>query len=299
MALVENMKELMTIYDEIYFQGRILEELEKDDNIYQKLPIIPPKPDTSAQVIAWCIFLLLSGATLYLLFADTLWFLATAAMGFITFMIAVSISDSDSSLSRQREWALKEYAAIKEQNAKRKSSYPEIRRILNLLAREYSQAKETSEKMAAEACDILQLPHKYRNYPNVCSLYQYLYTDTGSTLAQACNRLDKAILTGNYVSSPMQALERAEQVKFLQPVWMERLPRQEKMVSPSIKYLCNSAAQIARNNRDKMLSGDLLEYELTKQVAILLNGSTDYDVEHGKLLWESSYSANLAHSRIY
>lgn len=293
-ALVKKLKNLMIMYGELYFQRRVIEELRKNDNIYENYPEIPPESNMGFQVAtSWGIFLLLAGLTIYFLVAKgSLWCLVTAATAFVAFIIAGTITESDEKQTFQRNRAVKEYENVKNTNAERKKDYPDICRIVDAFAREYSKAEEESQKLVTEACDTLKLKSRYRNYACVCSLYQYLYTDVETTLIQGYEHLDRVISSGDYICNPAEALKKMERVKVLQPVLIERLPRQEKDVVATTKYLCDCAVWIAHKNKSEGLSGDTLDYELAKYVTQLRNESFDYDICEGK-----SVSTSVLHVR--
>lgn len=295
-ALVEKLKNLMIMYGELYYQKRVVEELRKTDCIYEKFPEIPPKSNMGFQVAtSVSVFMFLVGLTIYLLVGKgSLWCFATAVAAFVAFIIAGTIMGDDGELTSQRNRVVKEYEKVKNTNAERKKYYPDIRRIVDAFAREYSKAEEESQKLVTEACDTLKLKSQYRNYACVCSLYQYLYTDVETTLMQGYEHLDRVISSGDYICNPAEALKRVEQVKVLQPVWSEMLPRQEKDVIATTKYLCNRAVWIANKNKAEGLSGDALDYELAKYIKQLVNESFDYDDCEGKSVSTSAH--NVKHS---
>lgn len=299
MTIAKKMQYLMVIYGEIYYQERVAEELKKTDYIYDALPEIPPKSDNSAGLLtAGGAFLILLLITSYLLFRGSLYFFITGIIGFVALIVTVDILADGDKKNFQRNQALKEYEAVKSRNSERKKEYPEIKRVLDAFAREYDKAQEKSEKKAKEICDALQLASRYRNYSSICSLYQYLYTETDITLAQACSQLDAFISTGNYVSNPAQAMRQAERVKNTQPVWVERLPRQEENVIATTKYLRNRAAWIAHKNKSEGLSGDSLDYELAKYVADLREKAFDWDYCQGESAYSSMLNVKVAYNEL-
>lgn len=270
-ALVEKLKNLTIMYGELYYQGRIADELTKPMKQIKELPTIPPEENKTTKVVVWGIFLVLVIATIYqMFFVGTFWCVATGILGIMVMAIAVGNNEEEEKQERKRKNTIAEYKRIQEENAQSEREYPLQRRVYDEIILEYRKAQKKCEEKIKEVCDALQLPQKYRNYASVCSLYQYLYTGEDATFEQACNHLDIEMLNGNYICNSTQAMKQLNQVKTRQPVWIKGITEQNQEVKDGLKKIQDMTV-FAIHKWLYKLSGNELNYEVVELVSRIKN----------------------------
>lgn len=266
------LKYISKMYGALYYQERVVEELDKQpQSEYKPLPDIPPEPSRTMRNVLIVLCPIIIAIVLYQAFVlGTLWCVITALLGA---MLGVPVlaceEDSIKKAEIVRNRAKSSYMKICEENERRKLAAPVQRRILEVIIQEYRNAQEKGKCLLSEACNKLGLEPQYCEYAYVCSLYQYLYTGQYKTIEEACNQLDAEKQGSNYFTNAAVALEQQEYAKMNQPVWVQELIEREKTVNKCVERLRELSFLKVNNKNLNELYGNALDYEVAKEAQYL------------------------------